>query len=142
MELCLGAVWATSFGDIALPGLVAVVTTLAVEYAAKPHLEARKERILERDRAIRSLSEALVRIGQLLSYRDDLDLPDAVRHRTAEHAEVVLRLMQQALVVLDLPDDVSAGYYKACAPVVGHGRGDRARADDQARRLGGCGRRK
>jgi hypothetical protein len=37
--------------DLVLPALVAAIVTLGIEYFAKPSLEARKERLMERHRA-------------------------------------------------------------------------------------------
>lgn len=42
-----------------MPALVAAIVTLLIEYLAKPRLEARKERLLERARDERSLTRAL-----------------------------------------------------------------------------------
>lgn len=53
---------------------VAVVTTLLVEYLAKPGLEARKDRILEKRReqrvAIKGIHEALFMVEILLSCKE------------------------------------------------------------------------
>lgn len=43
------------WADLWLPALVAAVVTLAIEYTAKPRLEARKERLLDAQRTRREL---------------------------------------------------------------------------------------
>ncbi len=52
----------TPWLNIALSAAVAVVATLSIEYAAKPRLDARKERILERARLRREV-EALLNVA-------------------------------------------------------------------------------
>jgi hypothetical protein len=54
---------------LALSAMTAGFVTLLIEYAAKPRLDARKERILERHRSVRHLQDAIrlltARLGKL-----------------------------------------------------------------------------
>src|SRR6266516_711308 len=56
---------------------VAAFTTLLIEYAAKPRLEARKERILDNDRqqrtAIRSLQRVVGLMGEIVGLQGQHD---------------------------------------------------------------------
>jgi hypothetical protein len=57
-----GVIWASVLASAG----VAAVVTLAIEWAAKPGLEARKERILERSRERRAALRALRRTAHLI----------------------------------------------------------------------------
>lgn len=57
---------------IIISAVTALVTTLLVEYTAKPWLEARKERILAEARALRALRTLLSDAADLLSLYDGL----------------------------------------------------------------------
>lgn len=56
----------SSGGDIWLAAAVAGVVTLLIEYAAKPALDARKERLLSRHREVNALAVALRRLRDRL----------------------------------------------------------------------------
>jgi hypothetical protein len=104
--------------EVWVSALVAVVVTLAIEYAAKPHLEARKERILNAARERRE-AETLVQLGwhnygMLLDLLDtqpatprDRDLTrNETRRLMEELAEQGIALVRCARLVDDAADRV------------------------------------
>ncbi|WP_432947217.1 hypothetical protein ACQPXM_10340 [Kribbella sp. CA-253562] len=67
---------------------VAAAVTLVIEYSAKPHLEARKERILERERSKRKTAQLLLEVSQIagqLGRRDEITRDTEVRRKLAQH---------------------------------------------------------
>ena len=79
--------------NVLVPALVAAFVTLVIEYVAKPRLEARKERILERHRETRALlrlfGQVTFQMGQhavvVTDPRDDEeDLVAALREATLD----------------------------------------------------------
>jgi hypothetical protein len=87
--------------SILVPAIVAAIVALAVEYAAKPALEARKERLLRRQRVLWDLRDALaVLIDRLDSIetwtrRQDLELGELVAlEREIDLGRVDIRAVQ------------------------------------------------
>ena len=85
---------------------VAGVVTLGVEYAAKPRLDARKERIVERFRRQREAAAAVDRgslyIGRLLTYQDEDEI---IPGRIATLAKQALPIYENDAMVLDISDE-------------------------------------
>jgi hypothetical protein len=94
--------WASIFASAG----VALVTTLLVEYFAKPTLEARKERILEKKRghrtALRDLARAMYLADNILHARANQKEP-LVRKKTVEFAEDIERLVFDSYERLRVP---------------------------------------
>jgi hypothetical protein len=84
--------------DLWTSASVAAVVTLMIEYSAKPRLEARKDRILERERSKRKAAQLLLEVTQIagqLSYREEIARDAEVRRRLAEHTtQLRQRLVQ------------------------------------------------
>lgn len=111
---------------------VAVVTTLLVEYLAKPWLEARKDRILEKDRerreGIKDLQRCLLLIARLRGHADkdaDVEIPE--EYQSPFWAELSERMVN-AYEALDPPESVLLEFaylmtgIEAYAHRVRHGR--------------------
>ncbi|CAN5881668.1 hypothetical protein BH24ACT15_BH24ACT15_05310 [soil metagenome] len=77
------------YDNLVLPGLVAAIVTLVIEYTAKPWLEARKERILERYRGEMALYHARNELSERLWPLYRLGEPWDV-HRTPDEVEAAL----------------------------------------------------
>lgn len=99
--------------------VTAIVVTLLVEYAAKPRLEARKERILDIVRARRELGAALIPIAQAadMLLADPLaeplkDAPRELREKfRAERQRGYDRMQGQIQQLMD-----NVGRYAGCYP--------------------------
>ena len=78
---------------VLVPALVAAFVTLLIEYVAKPRLEARKERILERHRDTRALVRAYGdverRLGAFLALRE---MPEHADRLGSARTDLVDRL--------------------------------------------------
>lgn len=99
---------------------VAVVTTLLVEYLAKPALEARKERILEKKRdkrnAIKGIWQAYGLLGQLQLDKNHAPYKIPEQHlRTV--TEEVSEKVDAAFDVLKIPDSVGGQWDRAAATI-------------------------
>jgi hypothetical protein len=85
---------------------VALVTTLLVEYLARPGFEARKKRILEKKRghrtALGGLGRAIYLAHNILTVRDDQDEP-VLRMRAVQYAADAERLVFDAYEKLRIP---------------------------------------
>jgi hypothetical protein len=99
---------------------VAVVTTLLVEYLAKPWLEARKDRILEKKREMRDAIKGILQVHNLLGRllvdkkHIDYELPEEyLRKVTDQHPEKV----DGVLGVLDLPLSIGRQWDRAAATI-------------------------
>ncbi|MBG0818921.1 hypothetical protein [Planomonospora sp. ID82291] len=86
-------------------GVTSIVVTLLVEYAAKPRLEARKERILDAVRARRKLTATLLDIGLAAAVlREDLPAiadPVVQQKVRAERARQYKRLEELGQELVD-----------------------------------------
>lgn len=104
--------WASIFAS----GGVALLTTLLVEYFAKPSLEARKERILKKKRehraALRELGRAIYLAHNILAVRDDQEEP-VLRKRTIQYAADAGRLVLDAYEKLRIPREVYSDWTDA-----------------------------
>ena len=104
--------WASIFAS----GGVALLTTLLVEYFAKPSLEARKERILEKKRehraALRELGRAIYLAHNILAVRDDQEEP-VLRKRRIQYAADAERLVLDAYEKLRIPREVYSDWTDA-----------------------------
>jgi hypothetical protein len=84
--------------DLLTSASVAAAVTLVIEYSAKPRLEARKDRILERERSKRRAAQLLLEVTQIagqLGYRDESARDPEMRRKLAEHAtQLRQRLVQ------------------------------------------------
>ncbi|GAA2096545.1 hypothetical protein GCM10009841_08210 [Microlunatus panaciterrae] len=82
-----------------------MLTTLVVEYAAKPHLEARKERILTEHRERRTLSRSIGELafccGRISAFFDE-SIPKPKNATESELAEKhIRRLSEEAVRLID-----------------------------------------
>jgi len=88
---------------------VAALTTMIIEYLAKPQLEARKERILEHNRhqrtALQGLKRAVWYSGELLSLRD-WQSADFWRSRTIKLAGEIAQWVETAQEVIEPPNSL------------------------------------
>jgi hypothetical protein len=104
--------WASILASAA----VAVVTTLLVEYLAKPSLEARKDRILERSRdrrkAIKGFSQVHSLSEQLLLHKQQAPdkIPEDYLRKVTEQFDEKLDAVND---VLKIPDSVAIQWDKA-----------------------------
>lgn len=103
-----------NWDTVATAAATAAIVTLVVEYAAKPRLEARKERILAAHRSRRELSIAIRGICVTAAFLG-IDMPkDAVgAARTkllAERARKYEQMCEQARRMFDLVDAHAATY--------------------------------
>jgi hypothetical protein len=108
------AVATINWDTVATSATTALVVTLAVEYAAKPRLEARKERILDGLRTRRQLNAAVVTLAQAANFiliQIPSDAEPAVRERFKTERHRHYERMRQ--LVQDLFDDAGrhAGVY-------------------------------
>lgn len=111
------------WASILASALVAVVTTLLVEYLAKPWLEVRKDRILESDRQRRAAIKA-IKASSILRFnlreasqrkeRNDY-IYDWSKQKTAELEKVLMNLYQTA----DIPLSVRGHWMRALGKVTG-----------------------
>jgi hypothetical protein len=101
---------------------VAIATTLVVEYAAKPTLEARKERILDKARSSRTLLTQLLMLESRISI-----LPDELRPGFREQKEAVNRISDEIrelaatnpLMMTVLPSEIGTMVMIECGHIVG-----------------------
>lgn len=109
-----GVLWAS----IVASATVAVITTLLVEYLAKPRLEVRKDRILERSQrrrtALRGLERALTISGRLLALRDKQGT-QLFRDRAIQFAAEVTLLVVEAHYELEAPAPLNDGWNETAA---------------------------
>jgi hypothetical protein len=97
-----------NWDTVATSAVTALLVTLAVEYAAKPRLEARKERILGAHRSRRELSAAITSIALPAAFLA-IDLPRDVMGEVrdsllAERKRQYERLRAQAEALVDSMD--------------------------------------
>lgn len=96
---------AINWDTVVTSGLTAVIVTLTIEYAAKPRLEARKERILDQLRARRELLAAITKLTlSAQMYREELPSSapqDLQRVWADERRRHFDDLQQQARQLLD-----------------------------------------
>jgi hypothetical protein len=97
-----------NWDTVATSAVTALLVTLAVEYAAKPRLEARKERILGAHRSRRELSAAITSIALPAAFLS-IDMPKDVTGEArdsllAERKRQYERLRDQAQVLVDSMD--------------------------------------
>ena len=108
--------------SVLLPLVVAAVTTLLIEYAAKPRLEVRKDRILEQHRAEREVRRTLDHAeylrGRLEAIRDAgsaYPLEDVPAQVATEYAATTEKLRDLAAHVNLRPKTVDDLLTTACA---------------------------
>jgi hypothetical protein len=112
------SVIATFWASVAASILVALVTTLLIEYLAKPRLEVRKDRILEADRKRRAnlddLHHCMVAAQEIVSL---CDLPleaELLHERAIERARGIEARLEQVWE-LDVPPDVQDAWLRLTA---------------------------
>ncbi|MEU5554301.1 hypothetical protein ABZ738_31470 [Micromonospora sp. NPDC047793] len=103
-----------NWDTVATAAATAIFVTLAVEYAAKPRLEARKERILAVHRSRRELAVAVRGIAVTSAFLA-LDLPkdaagDVRAQLLAERARKHEQMRDQAQAMFDVGDSHAATY--------------------------------
>jgi hypothetical protein len=108
---------------VLVPAAVAVATTLLVEYAAKPSLEARKERILDQDRRRRTALRGVERVsylgGRLLALREAPGV-EYGRERGRAIAAELGPLIETAMEDLDVSGDPGEWWFGAMVTVRAH----------------------
>ena len=89
---------------------VAVITTLLVEYLAKPRLEARKERILDKGRqhtiALNGLRRSTLQLYRLLQFRQDPEIISMTSERIARITAELEENMLTAFGFMEIPEAV------------------------------------
>jgi hypothetical protein len=99
--------WASILSSAA----VAILTTLLVEYLAKPSLEARKDRILEnrreRRKAISGIRQSYLMTARLMAYINDVDLPSGLAEYVDEMAKAVRDHAVFAYATISVPESIS-----------------------------------
>ncbi|MFI6065813.1 hypothetical protein ACIA47_11165 [Micromonospora sp. NPDC051227] len=110
-------IWASVWASAA----VAAFTTLLIEYLAKPWLEVRKERILERDRrrrsALNGLRRALFLTGRILALRDEQG-HESFRERASSIAVDIEPLVMAAIEDLDVSEKLEEDWNDATGAMV------------------------
>lgn len=110
--------WASIFASTG----VAAVTTLIVEYLAKPSLEVRKERILEIDRQYRTATHNLKRssflAGSLLSCRTDKEMPKPLVERMYSMAAEIEQILTNAYEVIEVPVSITEEWSGAAVATI------------------------
>jgi hypothetical protein len=110
-------------GDVSskvlVPAIVAAVVTLLIEYLAKPRLEARKERLLERARDKRSLIRVLSLLSISIAALSDVNAVSAVPafvHAELQRAtEYIQQARESSVTVLPrLPEPLRSLIARAC----------------------------
>lgn len=116
-----------TWANLVTSSAVAVVTTILVEYAAKPTLEARKERILENSRRSRDLLTQLMMLESRISM-----LPGEFQPGGREPREVINRLSDEIRemaasnpLMAVLPSEIAFMTQYACGRIVGYLKGYR-----------------
>jgi hypothetical protein len=108
------------WASIVVSALVAAFTALVIKYLAKPQLEVRKERILERSRLKRSALKGLLTadytIGRIIGLRDDQSI-DVFRDQTIRMAEKVEPLIEAAYEELEAPASIADDWLNSTAAV-------------------------
>lgn len=121
--------------SIVASAIVAALITLLIEYVAKPSLEARKERILERHRQFRSALRGLERakyVGdQISDLRKHLDL-EYFRNRVMQFAEELEPLVDKAVEVIDVPASLEYDWGKCAGLAIGFRTLVQARENDDS----------
>ena len=115
--------------SVVLPALVAGVVALGIEYAAKPRLEIRKDRLLHRTHALRALAEALagmLSMAATLRTAEVFTTAPTLLQSELNRLEVLIEQGRTSLVAaaLRLPDEVRT----AAAVMLGEVRGRLERA--------------
>ena len=93
--------------SVGLPVLVALLTTLAVEYLAKPRLDARKERITSSRRQVDNVVHGFQLAGMLIGSL--LNVPETRDERWRSYVDDRLRRLDESLTTLEL--DISLLLY-------------------------------
>ena len=86
--------------SVGLPVLVALLTTLAVEYLAKPRLDARKERITSSRRQVDNVVHGFQLAGMLIGSL--LNVPETRDERWRSYVDDRLRRLDESLTTLEL----------------------------------------
>ena len=86
--------------SVGLPVLVALLTTLAVEYLAKPRLDARKERITSSRRQVDNVVHGFQLAGMLTGSL--LNVPETRDERWRSYVDDRLRRLDESLTTLEL----------------------------------------
>ncbi|MGY3520203.1 hypothetical protein ACVMYR_28250 [Micromonospora sp. PTRAS2] len=111
-----------NWDTVATAAATAVFVTLAVEYAAKPRLEARKERILAAGKSRRALSAAITSIAIPAAFLS-VDLPKEMRGDVreavrAERRRQYERMREQAQRLVDGADEHVGTFLGRSIPMV------------------------
>jgi len=100
---------------------VAAFTTLLIEYLAKPRLEARKERILDDNRqlrsALRGLQRAVGLTGQIIGLQDQHE-DKIFNDRIIQYATEVERLLTFAWEEISVPRSLKEDWMQSTTAVV------------------------
>ncbi|MGW0503213.1 hypothetical protein [Micromonospora sp. NPDC003241] len=104
-----------NWDTVATSAVTALVVTLAVEYAAKPWLEARKERILGALRSRRELSAAITGVALPAAFLS-IDMPKDAKGEVresllAERKRQYERLRDQAQALVDSMDRHASTFF-------------------------------
>ncbi len=106
--------------SILVSAAVAAFATLIIEYPAKPQLEVRKERILERSRrkraALNGLRRADYRIRQFLGLRDQQSI-GVVRDRTIQIASAVVQSIEDIQEEIVAPGSLNGDWTNTTAAI-------------------------
>lgn len=118
-ECLMGSIfWASLIAS----SIIAALTTLIVEYVAKPRLEARKDRILEtfRERriALKDVKKAAHLAGRLSTYKHGDGLPE-LAERANKIAEELDSLTVSVYEALYAPEDVEDEWSRVTASING-----------------------
>ncbi|MFI7573909.1 hypothetical protein [Micromonospora sp. NPDC049497] len=111
-----------NWDTVATSAVTALIVTLGIEYAAKPRLEARKERILAAHRSRRELSAALTAIGLSATFLS-IDIPKDADQQSRETLRVERqrhydRLREHAQAMADNMDRHAGMFYSGPMKVV------------------------
>jgi hypothetical protein len=112
-------VWASVLASAA----VAAVTTLIIEYLAKPWLDARKDRIIEDDRqkraAIKAIKRSIFLMASLHTFEDDKEHTVSYAARIRSNAAEIEKALIDAYQVINVPQSVLPEWIAAAGVVVG-----------------------
>jgi hypothetical protein len=111
-------VWASVIAS----AFVALVTTLLVEYLAKPGLEARKERILEERREQRKVTNGLgqvaLLVGRLSIYHADSELYSSLDEYVNGIAKELREHVILAHKIIDIPEPIKEKWGRTTAELL------------------------
>lgn len=130
-----------SLTELLTSASVAAAVTHVIEYSAKPHLEARKERILEHERLKRKAAQLLLEVsliaGQLGRREEVVSDPDIRRQMAAHNSHLRERLVQISeelasltpAFAVELPESVNRSLGVAMGHIKGVVKSSKLNAD-------------